>query len=232
MKIIDKNTDFYDYYQNIYIDNTFTFDRTDSFVLTKDMMCQYLNIAKHWYWRYQNQYFLILQICNTFWLFLITVTKETNDSFKHPTEYTLNLIHTWKNYNRSRVLCDLSIINFDYDVLYQYKEKYPSQRLDVNKVLNHFENFIQAINSQNYKILYKINNHTVYVGNTKVIKHIPLLKACGISNCVDPLDVFLSFEEYFSLEKMSIERREPLGTTDIDKIESHGFDKKISFRGK
>ena len=83
MKIIDKNTDFYDYYQNIYIDNTFTFDRTDSFVLTKDMMCQYLNIAKHWYWRYQNQYFLILQICNTFWLFLITVTKETNDSFKH-----------------------------------------------------------------------------------------------------------------------------------------------------
>ena len=40
------------------------------------------------------------------------------------------------------------------------------------------------------------------------------------------------FEEYFALEKSSTERREPLGTTDIDKIESHGFDKKTSFRGK
>jgi hypothetical protein len=54
----------------------------------------------------------------------------------------------------------------------------------------------------------------------------------GIVNCVDAHQIYLAFEEYFALEKSSTERREPLGTTDIDKIESHGFDKKTSFRGK
>ena len=49
---------------------------------------------------------------------------------------------------------------------------------------------------------------------------------------MDAHETYLAFEEYFSLEKTSQERRDPLGTTDIDKIESHGFDKKTSFRGK
>lgn len=31
MKILDKNTDFYDFYQNVYRDNTYTFDRTTLF---------------------------------------------------------------------------------------------------------------------------------------------------------------------------------------------------------
>ncbi len=31
MRIIDKNTDFYDCCQNMYRDNSLTFDRTDSF---------------------------------------------------------------------------------------------------------------------------------------------------------------------------------------------------------
>ena len=42
MRIIDKNTDFYDFLQNMYPDNSLTFDRTDSFVLTKDILCKHL----------------------------------------------------------------------------------------------------------------------------------------------------------------------------------------------
>ena len=40
MRIIDKNTDFYDFYQGIYRDDTITFDRTESFLLTKELMCE------------------------------------------------------------------------------------------------------------------------------------------------------------------------------------------------
>ena len=42
MKIIDKNSDFYDYFSNIYYDNSLTFDRTNSFLLTKEIICNSL----------------------------------------------------------------------------------------------------------------------------------------------------------------------------------------------
>lgn len=60
LRIIDKNTDFYDYIQGIYRDDTVVFDRTDSFILSKDMVCSKLHRAPE---------FLLLQVCNTFWLF-------------------------------------------------------------------------------------------------------------------------------------------------------------------
>ena len=91
-----------------------------------------------------------------------------------------------------------------------------------------------CINSDiSYIIKSSFNKHIIYHGNDeKVEKHIPLLKACGIAGLIDALDVFLSFEEYFSLEKTASERRDPIGSTNDDKITSHGFDTKISFRGK
>ena len=51
MRIIDKNTDFYDFYQNLYPDKTFTFDRRDSYLLTKDIMCDHLFVDKYWSWK-------------------------------------------------------------------------------------------------------------------------------------------------------------------------------------
>ena len=80
MRIIDKNKDFYDFYQDIYKDDTFTFDRRDSFLLTKELMCQYLD----WFPKNKvlsNKYpynYLLLQICYNYWLFLVEIT-ETND---------------------------------------------------------------------------------------------------------------------------------------------------------
>ena len=47
MRIIDKNTDFYDYWQNVYKDDTFTFDRRDSFLLTKEILCSNLYTDKY-----------------------------------------------------------------------------------------------------------------------------------------------------------------------------------------
>lgn len=224
MRIIDKNTDFYDYYQNIYKDDTFVFDRRDSFLLTKEMLCSYLYISKYYSWisrqyKYNPFYFVLLQICNTFWLFIIEITEI--DNYDKAKKYNIELLCQWKNYNKSRKLCELSIIDF-----YHYT------RDNKDYIYNNINTFITAVNTNNYKLKKIINEQTIYNGNEKIKKHIPLLKACGIANCIDAYDVYLAFEEYFSLEKSSMERREPIGITDIDKVESHGFDKKISFRGK
>lgn len=74
---------------------------------------------------------------------------------------------------------------------------------------------------------------TVFYGSkTYAEKHIPLLKATGFADQIDPLSIYLAFEEYFSLEKSSTERTESIGLTDREKIENHGFDIKRSFRGR
>ena len=222
MRIIDKNTDFYDYYQNVYKDDTFTFDRRNSFVLTKEIMCSYLPISSYWSWKlrkktYATHTYALLQICNTYWLFLIKITER--DSLGRAKDYEVEFLMKWRNFDKPRKLCNLEIIDF-----YYHKVKKDSY--------NKINDYVKNIDINNYEIIRTINKHIVFNGAEKVIKNIPLLKACGIGNCMDAHETYLAFEEYFSLEKTSQERRDPIGTTDIDKIESHGFDKKTSFRGK
>jgi hypothetical protein len=238
MRILDKNTDFYDYLQNVYLDSTLTFDRTDSFLLTKELMCNHLYVRRTYSPRRdkdrKHHNFVLLQICNTFWLFFVEITAI--NEYDRPVDYEIELVTSWREYNKPRVLCDLAVIEFSYAIGGQISlaNGWWSVGYDRDKVYEKADILVQAVNTNDYKVKSRIDKHIVCYGNydTKVEKHIPLLKACGIASLVDPLDVYLSFEEYFSLEKTASERREPIGTTDKDKIESHGFETKISFRGK
>lgn len=116
MRIIDKNTDFYDYLQNVYRDNSLIFDRTNSFVLSKEMVCNSLEVysTRHYYYwdkeKYRDYNFLLLQVCNTFWLFLIEVT-ELSES-KRPINFRAELLYTWKNYDKERTLIRFDVITF------------------------------------------------------------------------------------------------------------------------
>lgn len=236
MRIIDKNNDFYDYLQNIYPDRSVTFDRTDSYLLTKEIMCENLSYSRRRYGEYEQQMFLLLQICNTFWLFLVEITKETE--YNRPTDYTIELITTWKNYNKQRSVIDLDVIDLDWTVEKMlFKNWHKDRAYDMERLKDRVGTITQAIDSGNFKYITSFNEHTIIKGGygdniVKIEKHIPLLKACGIANLIDPLDVFLSLEEYFSLEKSSIERTESVGLTNDEKIGNHGFDTKTSFRGK
>ncbi len=77
IRIIDKNTDYYDYWQTVYPDSSIIFDRTDSFLLTKDIFCEHLHTVRNRY-RFTKGHKLynlvLLQVCNTFWLFLVEIT--------------------------------------------------------------------------------------------------------------------------------------------------------------
>ncbi len=234
MRIIDKQSDFYDYWQTVYQDSSTTFDRTDSFLLTKDIFCEHLYASRYRY-KYSKDCmahnFVLLQVCNTFWLFLVEITKETN--YGAPKDYTIDLLTTWKNYDKPRCLIKLDVISFDWHVdsaLYRGRH---GKADDKTKIKNRTDILIQAVDTNNFRIDHSVNKHTIHMGgNAKVEKHIPILKACGIGNCVDSLEIFLAFEEYFSLEKTSSERTVSIGLTNNEKIENHGFDVKTSFRGK
>ena len=232
MRILDKNTDFYDFYQNVYRDSSITFDRTDSFLLTKELMCEQLwwTHSRFHTWQEEPQVFVLLQIGHIFWLFLLEVTKAMED---RPKDYTVQLITTWKNYSKQRCLIRLDIVDFGTEISWLLGWRWNSRRYLPDKVFARAEDLSRAIDRNDYKTCRSINKHTIYKGDgTKAEKHIPLLKACGIANCIDALDVFLAFEEYFSLEKTSAERTESAGLTDKEKIGNHGFDLKTSFRGK
>ena len=238
LRIIDKNTDFYDYIQNIYRDDSVTFDRTDSFLLTKEMFCDCLGSVGNRY-RYsswndiEGDYYALLQVGNAFWLFYIEVTEWGGTYKDKPKAYTIDLLATWKNYDKERKLVSLDIVSFGYSVnklYYKYRDNGATRKASTQKAVN---NFINAINTNDYKVEDSLNKKIIYNGDgTKIEKHIPILKACGISSCVDPMEIYLAFDEYFSLEKQSTERIASLGITDKEKIENHGFDTKISFRGK
>ena len=226
MRIIDKNTDFYDYLQNVYRDNSMTVDRTDSCLLTKEMLCDDLRFSdSHDSWNYK---FVLLQVCNTFWLFLVEIT-DTN-YYDVPTAYNIELLKTWKNYDGKRELMKLYAISFNFDIEMWFRK---SNKDNKASMLKRLDTLVQAIDTNNFRIHRNIHQQRIFYGNHKsVVKHIPLLKACGIANCINPLDIYLSFEEYFSLEKSSAERTESVNITDKEKIENHGFDTKKSFREK
>ena len=220
MKILDSNKDFYDFYQNIYRDDTYTFDRRDSFNLSrKDFASHFYYEQSRYKWfldRGKNQC-VLLQVCNNFWLFKVTIDKT--DSMGKCIDYSISLIAQWKDYSVQTKLIELSHIRF---ILYSEEE--------ISK------NYELLIRTKDYEVKYVWNKSIVSrshgIGWDHIEKHIPILKDIGIAGLVDPLDIYLALEEYFARKVTESERVESIGLTDNEKIENHGFDTKISFRGK
>jgi hypothetical protein len=238
MRIIDKNTDYYDYLQYIYPDDTFTFDRTDSYELTKDIVRSYLTI------RARGQYgirprekttpyeFLTMQIGSTFWLFLIAVQAEWKNGAVIVEDYSITLLKSWKNYDKPRELIKLSLIEFGWKYHIPQRLGIFFNDYEYDAIINSLDVLVHAVDTNDFSREKVIDKQIVYNGNTLVEKHIPLLKSCGISLLVMPEDIYNAFDEYFSMEKTAAESTVAEGTTNNDKIKNHGFDTKISFRGK
>ncbi len=221
MRIIDSNKDFYDYFQNVYLDNSLTFDRRDSYNLSKKEFAGRFLLSHR---NSNTKRKILLQVCNTFWLFELIILKTAEGGIC--TDYSLSLIDTWKNYSCKSELIKLSEIS--YRVGFYYWNKKDSEKLE--------KKWIEAVKNGDFETKQIFNRFTVSrskgSGWEEKEKHIPILKNIGIASEVNPLDVYLALEEYFSKEKTKNERTESIGLTDKDKISNHGFDLKKSFREK
>ena len=231
MRIIDKNTDYYDYLQNS--EDSIVFDRRGSYLLTKDRLCEVLIPGYNTiYTRDNNKYrykYVVLQCGATFWLILLYDVQYNN--YERPTEYKMELLSTWKDYSKSREVLNLTEISFMYDTLVRQKKKETYYEF----IKSNVPRMITAIQSKNLSTTQTLNGHAVdrYCKNTWIreIRTIPILTACGIAEIIDPVSIFTAIEEHFSLLKTESERIDPIGATNNDKIEMHGFDIKTSFRG-
>lgn len=230
MRIIDKNTDYYDYLQNS--EDTIVFDRRGSYLLTKAQLCDVL-IPGYYiiYTRDKNKYrykYVVLQCGATFWLILLYDVQYNN--YGRPTEYKMELLSTWKDYSKSREVLKLTDISFMYDTLVRQKKKETYYEF----IKSNVPRMVAAIQSNNLSTTHNLNGHEVGKSckNTWIreIRTIPILTACGIAEIIDPVSMFTAIEEHFSLLKTESERIDPIGATNNDKIEMHGFDTKLSFR--
>ena len=160
---------------------------------------------------------------------MVTVPEEAKD-------YKLTLISNWDNYNRERALIKLDVIEFDWSIRWEVSDKTGFRRdseIDMDRLKEKADILVQAVNTKNYKEMQSLNYYSYFSGDgKKVEKHIPILKACGISNFIAPMEFYMAIDEYFSLEKQASEKTDAEGTTNNDKIVNHGFDTKTSFRGK
>lgn len=216
MRILDKNYDYYDYLQD-YTDDI-VFDRRKSFLLTKEMMCNCLNRVISSVGDTAN---MLMQCGATYWLVEV---RATSISSKYCIDsYSMDVLACWKNYDRPCTPISIYFIH-TADVIYcnrKEKDKY------VKTMIGH-------VNRNDFKYLTKISKSNKYTssksGFVTEALDVPILKACGIQSLISSEEIYNAIDEYFSIEIMNAERIEAIGTTNNDKIISHGFDLNTSFR--
>lgn len=223
MRIIDKNTDFYDYLQDIYRDNNITFDRTDSFLLTKDIIRAALGVQRKFNYLYKTgkpEYqYILLQIGFSYWLFIVEITSV--DNYRDVKEYNIDLLTKWKNYDSPSTIISLEIVNFERKTVFGKKnlgvdKEYFMKRAPIfENAVRHKEyeshyNFCDYLHLRDLKDRYYVQTYG----------RIPLLKASGLSRFLIPLEVYLSLEEHFSHEKTSNERTTSVNITDKEKLKT------------
>lgn len=242
MRIIDSKRDFYDYLQSCYgVDDKIVFDRRDSFMLTRESICKSMSIFGDSFVANKDPVkFMLLQVGYTFWLFTLVITEH--DEVGRPSNYSVELVRTWKNYSAPRVLISFAHIAFTGGVatlICTYKKN--SGRLyDLKKIEGHGNDLVAAINQKEYRVICDLSHQRVDTGCRKdrdydkrfVTRTIPLFISSGFANKIDPLTIYTSLEEYFTSSIQDMERTESIGLTDREKVENHGFDLKTSFRGK
>ena len=202
MRIIDKNKDFYDYFQDY--DSDIVFDRRGSHILTNEELNRWVLWTRH---EADDKYFL-LQIGYTNWLILAKPTKINRDSYGDYTieDFSLELIEMWKDYNKS--------VDFKFGEI----KTYYTMEYVTSKKFNHKTSLIDDIKLGNFE--YK-NNFTE--------KSPIVLNKTKLPSILNAQEVYLAIEEWLSHKKDDVVHD---SMTDKEKIVSHGFDTKSSFRGK
>lgn len=202
MRILDKNKDFYDYLQDY--ESDIVFDRRGSHILTNEE----LNFFPL-YNRYKvDDVYLLLQIGYTNWLIVEKPIKIIKDisGYNIVKDFSIELIEMWKDYNKS--------IDFKFG---EIKNRYTIEYL-TSKKFNQDLALMDDIKLGNFE--YK---------NNLAEKSPIVLSKTKLPSILNAQDVYLAIEEWLSHKKDDVAHD---SMTDKEKIVSHGFDTKSSFRGK
>ena len=204
MQILDKNKDFYDFYQNIYIDKTYTFDRRKSVYFHKeDWNDIFFNSER-------NYIYYVLQVGYSRYLYKITYLDVSTGWVMHLDNYKIELVKYWKNYD--------NLVDFEFGIA----EKLESYG---------YKNYHPLYEKQSIDSLYNTELKKAYLYYSRLKdRSYPILYESGIASCTDSHQLYMDIEEWLSAQKEKEFRTESKDITDKQKIVNHGFDTRESFR--
>jgi len=215
MRIISKIKDFYDYvsYEFSDKDDDIVFDRRNSIIITKNDIASFLRLndyEKKTYYSDVSNY-LIFQVGCLFFLIEVYDVEYKDVIYcgvkqKEFSNYKMKILSKWRNYNNK------SVMNF-YKLHRYFYYKTDNQFVDYakNEILSEDDKMKNA-------------------GYTNIKDKVFILNETGLASIIDPKEIYLALDEYFSSLITDREKRESVGITNNEKIVNHGFDKKISFR--
>ena len=204
MQILDKNKDFYDFYQNIYIDKTYTFDRRKSVYFHKE------DWNEIFYNDERNYIYYVLQVGYSRYLYKITYLDVSTGWVIHLDNYKVELVKYWKNYD--------NLVDFEFGIA----EKLESYG---------YKNYHPLYEKQSIDSLYNTELKKAYLYASRLKgRSYPILCESGIASCTDSHQLYMDIEEWLSAQKERELRTESKDITDKQKIVNHGFDTRESFR--
>ena len=159
--------------------------------------------------------YLLLQVGYSNWL-ILTKYKNTTPNICNElicSEYSLGLVEYWKDYNYFNKL-HFGTVKKDYSVEFMFSKKFDWKSKLVDDIKHGNYEYVRDFTIDTWK---RIENINLIFRNTK------------IPSIVKAEDLYNAFDEYYSHLKDDVNVD---NMTDIEKVESHGFNKKTSFRGK
>lgn len=206
MQIIDKNKDYYDYYSYIYgIDKAITFDRRGSVIISNETI--YQMIDRHFFEDSKESHFILLEIGDVQYLIKVSNIKTKKNRFTGFDEF--------KDF-------DLSIAH-----IYNQNKKYYNSVISIVPVrVKSTFSFGRGFEHK-YIISDNFNDTVIKVLKERLIK-LPILKDTKITSIIEGEKIWQIIDNYIS--SCNSEKDVDIEMTDEERAETHGFDRKYSFR--
>jgi hypothetical protein len=202
MRIIDRHRDYYDYLQTY--DDDVVYDRRGSIIIKNETILEYLSLYQNFYNKKDvTCLYLVLRIGYTNWLLKTIPTKIDYSSTYKVVDYNLELLDSWKDYNHSYEP-EFGFVETNFQMLWK------EQKHIVEEIKRGFE-YRKIFNEEKGKLKPFI------------------LKELKITSLIKPEALYNAYDEYFHHLKDDVDYDT---MTNEEKIISHGFDTKVSFRGK
>jgi hypothetical protein len=204
MYIIDKNKDFYDHYSYIYgVDKNITFDRRGSILINNNNLI--ITPDRNYINDNARKQFILLETGLVQYLI-----KISNIDFDKKFYNEVCFIYLYKN-------ADFEIVNkFE-----TFTNKFGCA-ISIHSVYNDWHTYCPTGKEKYDYTNYRITNDFEY--------KLPILANTHLTSILDPDELWKNINTYIS--SLSNDKYVDIGTTDIEKVVNHGFDKKESFRGK
>lgn len=218
MRIISKNKDYYDYLVGYYgLDNSMVYVRNIEPNITPELLIYNENqLSQHTF-----------SICNRFY-----TVYELNKTFYHTIDELIELDEILKERKIDKYFIKGNYFPIQKSIEAKAKTKWEGENGKSLVNITTRQPVLMKVRSSLGEIIYTEypKNAIFYDSNKKQESYwgIPLLYPFGFATWYPPEYMYQKIYEFISWTKDNPEI--PNKQTDLEKLESHGFDKKVSFR--